>query len=237
MKTNYKCALVTGANRGLGLAFAQELRARGVNKIYAGMRDVTDFVEPGLIPIHLDLNDPNSIITATKLCGDIDLLINNAGIARTASSVLDPAVLADARAMFETNYFGTMQVTQAFVPVLRRQGEAAILNVLSNGSWISSPFLAAYTASKSAEWAFTNALRVELYGSSILVSGMHVGFIDTDLTRGIEAAKLTPKEVVVITLDALAQGKQEILVDDAGREIQASFASENPAYLNVAALR
>jgi NAD(P)-dependent dehydrogenase (short-subunit alcohol dehydrogenase family) len=237
MKIEQSVALVTGANRGLGLEFARALLARGASKVYAGMRDPSGFGEPGIIPVALDLHDASGIAAAAHLCGDVNLLINNAGIARYAQSVLDPAILPDAYDIFETNYFGTIRVTQAFAPVLRRNGAGAILNVLSVASWISKPTTGAYAASKSALWSFTNALRVELAGSGIQVSGLHVGFIDTDLTKGLAVAKLTPEGVVAFTLDELEAGKLEILADDLSRAVKGSLSAPNAVYLDPPPLR
>lgn len=231
MKISQSVVFVTGANRGLGLAFARALVARGASKVYAGMRDTSGFSEPGITPIALDLHDPSSIAEAALQCPDVNFLLNNAGIARYEKSVLDPSGFNDAHAMFETNYFGTVRVTQAFAPALLRNGDAAILNVLSVASWIAKPLLAAYAASKSAEWSFTNALRVELQSTKVLVSGMHVGFIDTDLTKDLEVAKLTAESVVTAALDGIEAGLHEILIDDVSKAVKASLSAPNAVYL------
>lgn len=231
MKIQQSTVLVTGANRGLGLAFARALVARGAKKVYAGMRDTSGFSEPGITPVQLDLHDPASIEAAAARCGEVNFLLNNAGIARYETSVLDPAGLADARAMFDTNYFGTIRVTQAFAPALLRNGDGAILNVLSVASWIAKPLLAAYAASKSAEWSFTNALRVELKPSGVLVSGMHVGFIDTELTKDLQVAKLSAEEVVNSALDGIEAGLEEIIIDEVSKAVKASLGSPAAVYL------
>lgn len=233
MKIQQSTVFVTGANRGLGLAFARALVARGAKKVYAGMRDTNGFREPGITPVQLDLHDPASIQAAAALCGDVNFLLNNAGIARYEKSVLDPAGLADARAMFDTNYFGTIRVTQAFAPALLSNGDGAgaILNVLSVASWIAKPLLAAYAASKSAEWSFTNALRVELKDSGVLVSGMHVGFIDTELTKDLQVAKLSAEAVVNSALDGIEAGVEEIIIDDVSKAVKASLSSPAAIYL------
>ncbi|MYM68437.1 SDR family NAD(P)-dependent oxidoreductase [Pseudoduganella sp. FT55W] len=231
MKIEQSIVLVTGANRGLGLAFARALVARGAKKVYAGMRDTAGFSEPGMIAVKVDLHDPASIKAAAEQCGDVNFLLNNAGIARYEKSVLDPAGLDDAHAMFDTNYFGTVRVTQAFAPALLRNGAGAILNVLSVASWIAKPLLAAYAASKSAEWSFTNALRVELKETDILVSGMHVGFIDTDLTKDLQVAKLTAESVVNTALDGIEGGLEEIIIDDVSKAVKASLSAANAVYL------
>lgn len=231
MKISQSVVLVTGANRGLGLAFARALVARGAKKVYAGMRDTSGFSEPGVIPVKVDLHDPASLKAAAEQCGDINFLLNNAGIARYEKSVLDPIGLPDAQAMFDTNYFGTVRVTQAFAPALLRNGDGTILNVLSVASWIAKPLLAAYAASKSAEWSFTNALRVELKDTRILVSGMHVGFIDTDLTKDLQVSKLTAESVVSTALDGIELGLPEIVIDDVSKAVKASLSTVDAIYL------
>ena len=139
-----------------------------------------------------------------------------------------------ARRQFETNFFGPLQMAQAFAPVLARNGGGAILNVLSIASWINRPLLGVYGATKSAAWALTNGLRHELRAQGTLVTGLHMGFVDTDLTRGIDMPKSTPESVVRQALDALQAGAEEVLADDATRQVKGSLASERSAYLAAA---
>lgn len=180
---------VTGANRGLGLAFATEALRLGAKKVYAGVRNPADTDTPGIIQIKFDVTDSASISAAAKRCADTTLLVNNAGITRLTSSVLDPQMITDAREIFEINYYGTISVTQAFAPILAANGGGAIVNVLSDATWFARPLLAAYSASKSAAWSFTNALRIELRSQKTAVVGVHVSFMDTDMTHGFEMKK------------------------------------------------
>jgi NAD(P)-dependent dehydrogenase (short-subunit alcohol dehydrogenase family) len=82
MKVRNSIAFVTGANRGFGLAIARELVARGAKTVYAGVRDPDGFEVPGLVPVRLDVTDPASVRAAAARCGDVTVLVNNAGIAR-----------------------------------------------------------------------------------------------------------------------------------------------------------
>ena len=186
---------ITGANRGLGLAFAHEALKRGAKKVYAGARSPTDANTPGIVQVRLDVTDPTSIAEAATQCGDTTVLVNNAGIGRLTSSTLDSAMIDVTREVFETNYYGTIMVSQAFAPILSKNGGGAIINVLSDASWHARPMLAAYSASKSAAWSFTNALRIELRKQKTLVLGLHVSFIDTDMTKGYEMKKINPRQV------------------------------------------
>ena len=132
--------------------------------------------------------------------------------------------MADIRREFDTHVFGTLEVTRAFAPVIERNGGGAILNVLSVLSWITFPHLGGYGAAKSAEWSMTNALRAELAPRHVRVSGLHVGYMDTDLTARVDAPKLDPAVVAALTLDQLAAGVPEILADDLSKQVQAGLA-------------
>jgi NAD(P)-dependent dehydrogenase (short-subunit alcohol dehydrogenase family) len=214
-------ALVTGANRGFGRHLAEQLVARGAS-VYAGARNPDSVDIAGVKPIQLDITDPVSVAAAAAIAGDVTLLINNAGIG-TGASVLTGDV-ADIRREFDTHFFGTLDVTRAFVPVIEANGGGAILNVLSALSWITFPQVGGYSAAKSAEWSMTNAVRVELAPKNIRVSGLHVGYMDTDLTAGVEAPKSDPAVIAALTLDGIAAGVPEILADDLSRQLQAGLA-------------
>ncbi|RZL94266.1 MAG: SDR family NAD(P)-dependent oxidoreductase [Variovorax sp.] len=239
MNTRHLVALVTGANRGLGLAFAHELLARGATKVYAGARDIgsIDASNPAIVPVQLDVTSAASVAAAVARCADVTLLVNNAGIARVLPGVLDPGWIATSQEIMETNFYGIVRTTQAFAPVLSANGNGAIVNVLSDTTWFARPMLSAYAASKSAAWSFTNAARIELREHGIHVLGMHVGFLDTDMTKGFELKKTSPREAASYTLGALERGADEALVDDNTRQIQGSLSSGSDAYyLNVPAL-
>jgi NAD(P)-dependent dehydrogenase (short-subunit alcohol dehydrogenase family) len=223
---------ITGANRGLGLAFAEEALKRGAKKIYAGVRKPTDESRPGITQVRLNVTDHASIAEAARQCGDTTLLINNAGIARLTSSTLDPSMIEGAREIFDTNYFGTIAVSQAFAPILARNGGGAIINVLSDATWYARPMLAAYSASKSAAWSFTNALRIELRGQKTTVLGLHVSFMDTDMTHGFDIKKTNPEQVAEAALIGLEAKKEEVLVDDFTKEVKRSLSDGKPIYLN-----
>ena len=223
---------ITGANRGLGLAFAQAALRRGARKVYAGVRNPTEANTPGIVQIKLDVTNAASIIAAAALCGDTTVLINNAGIARLTSSVLDSTMIDVMREIFETNFYGTIQVTQAIAPILARNGGGAVINMLSDAVWLARPTLTAYSASKSAAWSFTNALRTELRPAKTFVLGLHVGFMDTDMTKGFEMKKTPPRQVAEAGLAGIESNKEEVLVDDFTREVKRSLGTEQPLYLN-----
>jgi NAD(P)-dependent dehydrogenase (short-subunit alcohol dehydrogenase family) len=222
--------LVTGANRGLGLEFARQSVARGARKVYAGARDPNSVTLPGVEPIQLDVTRAEDVAAAARRCGDVTILINNAGIALTGS-FLEPGSVDSARTQLETNFFGPLRLSQAFASILRGNGGGAILNVLSVASWINSPLLGAYGATKSAAWALTNGLRHELREQGVQVLGLHVGFVDTDLTRGFDVPKTAPDIVVTRALDALEAGASEVLADDITQQVKRGLSAEPGIYL------
>ncbi|HEV2158820.1 SDR family oxidoreductase [Bradyrhizobium sp.] len=222
---------ITGANRGLGLAFAREARRRGAAKVYAGMRKTDGFNEPGIIPVKIDVTDPASITAAAALATDTTVLINNAGIAALIDGPLAADVAAQSARMFDTNYYGVVRVTQAFEPILSTKPDAAIINVLSDIVWLPRPILTPYAASKAAAWSYTNQLRFHLRERGVQVLGLHVGFVDTDLTNGIDVPKASPADVVSATYDALASGKSEVMADKGTAVLKNTLAAEEPGYI------
>jgi len=229
MQLDNATLLITGANRGIGLAFAREALARGARKVYAAARDPASITLPGVEAIRLDVTKPDEVAAAAQRCGDVTLLVNNAGVA-IFGGILDSSVEA-VRAQFETNYLGPLLLSRAFAPVLKANGGGAILNVLSVASWISSPGLAVYGSSKSAAWSLTNGLRHELRGQGTQVLGLHMGFVDTDLTRGIELPKSTPESIVRQAYDALESGAEEVLGDDITRQVKQGLSAQPGVYL------
>jgi NAD(P)-dependent dehydrogenase (short-subunit alcohol dehydrogenase family) len=229
MKVAGSIALVTGANRGLGLAFAKALVERGAAKVYAGARDPKSITLEGVVPLKLDVTSDQDAAAAARVAQDVDLLINNAGIARPGGFLADGAV-DTAREQLEVNFVGPLRMARAFAPILAKNGGGAVINVLSVASWMNGPMLATYGASKSAAWALTNGLRIELAEQGTQVVGLHAGFIDTDLARNVEAPKSSPAEIVRTTLDALERGDGEVLADEVTRLVHRHLSADPPAY-------
>jgi len=229
MKLDNATILVTGANRGLGLEFARQALARGARKVYAGARDPASVTLAGVRPVRLDVTDAAQLAAAARELGDVDLVINNAGIAHF-QQVLADGVEDSLRTMLETNVFGILGMSRAFAPVLARNGGGAFLNILSVASWISSPALAAYGVSKAAAWSLTNAVRNELREQGTQVLGLHVGFVDTDLTRDITLPKLAPATVVERGFAALEAGADEVMIDELTQAVKAGLSAAPGIY-------
>lgn len=224
MEITGSVALVTGANRGLGRKFAAALLERGAAKVYAAARNPESIDLPGVIPIALDVTDPESVRAAAELAGDVTLLVNNAG-SSTGASLLEGSI-EDIRLEMDTHYFGTLSVTRAFAPVLEKNGGGAVLNVLSVLSWFTAPGVAAYSAAKSAAWSLTNALRLELAPQKTQVTALHVGYMDTDMAAHVTTPKIDPAIVAGLALDGVEEGRFEVLADDTSRGVRAGLSGE-----------
>ena len=222
--------LVTGANRGIGLAFAQALLARGARKVYAAARDPATVTLPGVQALRLDVTKPEEIAAAAQQANDVTLVINNAGIAQPGGFLVQDSEEVTRR-IFETNFFGVLNVSKAFAPVLKANGGGALLNVLSVASWVNGGELAAYSASKSAAWSLTNALRFELAGQKTQVVGLHMAYVDTDLTRGFEVQKSSAEDIVQRALDGVEAGADEVLADALTQQVRQGLAAPRPVYL------
>lgn len=209
-------ALVTGANRGLGRHFAQSLLDRGAAKVYAAARNPAAVTLDGVVPLRLDVTDPASVAAAAELADDVTLLINNAG-SSTGASLLTGSP-ADIRLEMDTHFFGTLAVARAFAPRLD-----GMLNVLSVLSWITLPGSGAYSAAKAAEWSLTNALRLELPDTQ--VTGLHVGYLDTDMASHVDGPKHDPAKIAALALDALEAGAPEIVADEISRTVRANLSA------------
>lgn len=218
-------ALVTGASRGLGAAFCRALLEQGASKVYAGARGPDTVQIPGVIPVRLDITSPADVAAAVAHCGDVTLLVNNAGILTGTSALADDA-LDEGRREFETNVFGTLSMSRAFAPVLGGNGGGAIVNVLSVLSWFSVPAGALYCASKAASLSLTNAMRLDLLGQGTQVVALHVGYMDTDMTAGVDVPKASPDDVAAQALAGVDSGAFEVLADDTSRYVRGALSSD-----------
>ncbi len=215
-------ALITGANRGLGRHFAQQLLARGAAKVYATARDPRTIDVPGVTPLPLDVTDPDSIAAAAATATDLTVLVNNAGVSTGTDLVTGD--LDVIRRELDTNFYGPLLTTRAFAPILAANGGGAILNVNSRLSWLSFVGANAYAASKAAAWSLTNATRLELAGQGTRVTGLYLSSTDTDMMAGWDIPKNDPADVVRQALDGLEAGAAEVLADQDTAEAKAALA-------------
>jgi NAD(P)-dependent dehydrogenase (short-subunit alcohol dehydrogenase family) len=227
-------ALVTGGNRGFGRALVDELLERGAAKVYATSRSSQPSPQRDarIVPLILDVTDDSSVAAAVQSAADVSILVNNAGIS-LSTPVLE-APLSDMREELETNVFGILRVARAFAPVLAEQSRSSMVNVLSALSWVS--FGRGYEISKAAAWSATNALRLALRDQGTIVTALHVGYMDTDMTARVEAPKADPRDIARQTADAIIAGDFEILADDTTRWAKSRLSEDVTAiYAQLAA--
>jgi NAD(P)-dependent dehydrogenase (short-subunit alcohol dehydrogenase family) len=226
MRIDGSVALVTGANRGLGRAFARELVSRGAARVYGAARNPAAVTEPGVTPVALDITDADRVAQVARQCADVSLLVNNAGVLQYSTFTSAPSLDA-ARAEMETNYFGTLSMCRAFAPVLAANGGGAIVNMLSVTSFYTNPIDASYGASKAAEWSLTNGIRVELHHQGTLVVAVHASFIDTDMAALTSEPKDSPESVARQAFDAVEADQVEVLADERTRFVKASLSRDH----------
>ncbi|WP_405988988.1 SDR family oxidoreductase [Streptomyces sp. NBC_00986] len=217
--------LVTGGSRGIGRALVEALYERGAKKVYATARDPKTVTHPDAVPLALEVSDPASVAAAAEQAQDVTIVINNAGASVNANFLDSP--VEDVRREFETNFYGPLLVTRAFVPIIERNGGGHILNVHSVLSWLG--VLGSYSASKAALWSQTNSLRLDLKPRGIDVTGLHVGYVDTDMAAHVDGPKSTPESVAAQALDGIEAGAFEVLADDLTRQVKAGLSAEGSA--------
>ncbi|NQV84873.1 MAG: SDR family oxidoreductase [Rhodospirillales bacterium] len=227
-------AFVSGANRGIGRAFVEELLEAGAAKIYASARDAAQLADlcaaapERIIPVALDVTKPDMIQDAAASYGDVTLLVNNAGIAGF-SGLIAADDIDVARGEMETNYFGTLNMIRAFAPILASNGGGAIVNLASIASHVNFPVLGSYSASKAAVHSLTQGVRAELAAQGTLVVGVYPGPVDTDMAAGFPMEKTPPRDVVKAILDAVDAGDEDVYPDPVAVELHAGLLGDAKA--------
>ena len=232
MQIQNAIALVTGANRGIGRAYVEDLLDQGVRRVYAAARTVStlDAVvaldERRVLPIKLDVTRESDCHAAAAHAKDVNLLINNAAILDVGGSA---DVSIDAiRANMETNFFGTLNATRAFIPALE-ENHGAVVNMLTLVALVSMPGLSAYNASKAAALSLTQSLRGDLGKRGITVHGVFPGAVDTDMIRGFEMPKTAPREIARAVLAAVAAGEEDVFPDPMSQQVFAAWRQDPKA--------
>ncbi|MDN7178344.1 SDR family oxidoreductase [Caballeronia sp. SEWSISQ10-4 2] len=229
MQIEDSVAFVSGANRGVGARFVTSLLEGGARKVYAAARDCAALA-PGdsrIVPITLDITDPEQVAQAAAAAGDVTLLINNAGINRLERAIL-PRDHAAARAEMEVNYFGTLAMCRAFAPALIAN-RGAVVNMLSILARVALPMMGSLCASKAAALRMTECLRAELAEHHVRVLAVLPGAIDTDMSRDFPPPKLSVNEVVDAVFAALANGPDEVYVGGMAQGVSAGLAADRDA--------
>ncbi len=219
-------ALVTGANRGIGLGFVEELVARGARKVYAGVRDPStvngEFDGAAVEVVELDVTDLDSVRAVSASCADVTMLVNNAGYFANHRLVLTDDEQA-ARHEMEVNYFGVLNMTRAFAGILGANGGGAILNVLSVAGAFAAPFMGGYSPSKAAALTLSTITRAELRGQATDVVALIVGSVDTRMASHVIGRKASPIDIARASLDALNRGETVCDTDFMAVEARARY--------------
>lgn len=227
MNLDNKTIFVSGANRGIGKAIVEALLKHKVKKVYAAARkteDLPNFNDPRVVAVKLDVTDATQIKAAAAQASDTDVLINNAG-ALGFASVVSGAVDVIRNDM-QVNYFGTLQMVQAFVPVLEKRNGAAIANLISIVGLASMAGIGGYSASKAALYSATQAMRTELKAKNIAVHGIFPGPIDTDMAKEFDMPKTSAAVTAENILRGIIAGTEDIFPDPMSAELSQLWAKD-----------
>jgi NAD(P)-dependent dehydrogenase (short-subunit alcohol dehydrogenase family) len=209
-----KTVLITGANRGIGRALVEEALRRGAQTVYAGTRGPWQHSDQRVIRLTLDVTNATQIQRAVTEIGSLDVLINNAGIAMY-DDLSKPDVIQQHLAV---NLFGPLNVTRAFLPLLKRS-KGAVVNNLSTSALAALPIIPGYSISKAAALSMTQSLRALLAGQGVTVHAILTGPVDTDMTRSVDFPKASPESVAAAIFDGLEKGEEEIFPDPMSQSI------------------
>ena len=225
-------AFVSGANRGIGRAFVEVLLERGASRVYAAARDLSSLDSVAQLDrkrvrsIKLDVKNVADARAAAVQAQDVTLLINNAGMLSLGG--LGEISLDVLRENMETNFVGTLNVINAFTPILeKRQG--AVVNMLSLAALVSMPALAAYNASKAAALSLTQSFRADLGKRGIAVHGVFPGAVDTDMIRSFQMPKTPAVDVARATLAGIEAGEEDIFPDPMSQQLYTAWRQDHKA--------
>jgi NAD(P)-dependent dehydrogenase (short-subunit alcohol dehydrogenase family) len=244
MNIENKTILITGANRGIGKALVNEALRRGAQKVYAGTRGPWQHSDKRVTPLTLDVTNAAQIQRAVEQVDSLDILVNNAGIAMY-DDLSKPEAIEQHLAV---NLFGPLNVTRAFLPLLKRS-KGAIVNNLSTSALAALPIIPGYSISKAAALSMTQSLRALLADQGVTVHASLTGPVDTAMTRSVDFPKAAPESVAVAIFDGVERGEEEIFPDPMSRSMaegwrngvvkalerqQSAIVPENVALKNVA---
>ncbi len=227
-------ALVTGANRGIGLGFIRQLLDQGAHRIYVASRSIADANEivreapDNLVALQLDVTNPDQVALAARSCTDVTLLVNNAGV-YLGETLMKAETMDAMRVEMEVNYFGVISMCRAFAPILKKNGGGAIANINSAGGIISSPIMGGYSPSKFAARSATTCIRAEIAPSGTLVTALIVGSVDTRMAASVIGAKAKPEDIAKQGLFAIKNNIDEWDTDPMAINVRAKLALDPKA--------
>ncbi|MCB0163989.1 MAG: SDR family oxidoreductase [Anaerolineae bacterium] len=218
MQVKDSVCFVSGSNRGIGRAIVEALIQKGAAKVYASARNPTalkalvDESNGKVVALQLDVTNEEQIQAAARITSDTQILFNNAGIA-IYTGVISAPDSESARAQMEVNYFGLMNMTRAFAPVLRNNGGGVLVNISSIAGLVGIPAMGTYGATKAAIHSLTQSIRGELSTHGTQVIGVYPGPVKTDMTAGLPFDMATPQQVAQQILNGIETGAEEVYPD------------------------
>lgn len=233
MQIKNTTALVTGANRGIGLALVKALLGSGVRRVYATARDVKTLEaivaldRARVKPLQLDVTNKELISVAAAAASDVTLLINNAGVLEFGSFLDVPA--DKVARQFATNFYGKLDTALAFTPIIEANGGGVIVNLLTLVALASMPGLSTYNASKAAAWSMTQSLRATLASKKIQVVAVFPGAVDTDMLAGVDMPKTSPMDIASAVVAGIESGTEDIFPDPMSTQLYAAWKTDHKA--------
>jgi len=225
--------IVTGANGGIGLAFATEALAQGAAKVYCGVRDL-DKVSPelassGAEPVLLDVTDEAQVAAVAERCSDVTVVVNNAGL-HARDRLIEASDPGAARREMEVNYFGPLNMIRAFHPVIEANGGGSVVNVLSVAAIAPTAFMGGYSPAKVAAHYLGGIARAELEPRGITVTNLFVGSVDTKMAAHVEGDKESPVTIARAGLKAMSRAEWSCDTDVMAEQSRARLARDPIRY-------